>query len=79
MAEVQAENRQSLESAVVRGNLASQARGQIFGFIIGLAAIGGGVYLIAIGKNIEGLVSVITALAALTGIFGNSSGGLSWA
>ena len=42
MAESQLQHRQSLESAVVNGNVAAQSRGQIMGFILGLVAILGG-------------------------------------
>ena len=69
MAESQLQHRQSLESAVVNGNVAAQSRGQIMGFILGLVAILGGIGLIAFDKNVEGLGTIITAFTALAGVF----------
>ena len=69
MAERQSAHRQELERAVVRGGVTSQRLGQIFAFVIALAAIIGGVWLIAHDKSSEGLTSIITALAALVGVF----------
>lgn len=69
MAESQMRHRQSLESAVVGENVRAQARGQLFAFILGLLAIGGGIGLIAFGKDAQGLVSIIGALTAYAGIF----------
>lgn len=69
MAESQLQHRQSLEGAVVRGNLRAEIRGQVFGFILGLAAIGGGISLIAHDKDVQGLVAILSAFAALAGVF----------
>ena len=69
MAESQMRHRQSLESAVVNGNVGAQARGQVFAFALGLLAIGGGIGLVAFGKNTQGLVSIIAALTAYAGVF----------
>lgn len=69
MAESQMRHRHGLESAVVNGNVEAQARGQLFAFALGLLAIGGGIGLIAFGKNTEGLVSIIAALTAYAGVF----------
>lgn len=69
LAEGQMRHRQSLESAVIHGNVKAQTRAQIFAFALGMLAIGGGIWLIASGMNVEGLASVIAALAAYTGVF----------
>lgn len=69
MAESQLKHRQGLESAVVRGNIRAETRGQIFGFALGLIAIIGGIWLIASGKDAIGLSAIITAFSALAGVF----------
>jgi len=69
MAESQIHHRQTLESAVVNGNVTAQRRGQLFGFILGVVAIVGGIGLIAFDKSTQGLVAIITAFVALAGVF----------
>jgi membrane associated rhomboid family serine protease len=41
----------------------------LFAFVIALAAILWGVYLIAIGKDASGLTAIIAALVGLVGVF----------
>lgn len=69
MAERQSEHREKLEARVVNGNVASQTRGAWFAFILCLAALGGGVYLIAIGKSASGLATIIGSLGTIGGVF----------
>lgn len=69
MAESQSQHRHGLEQAVVSGNIAAEKRGQICAFLLGLGAIGGGVVLIALGKDVQGLVSIMGALTTLAGVF----------
>ena len=69
MAEEQASHRRSLETQVVTAGLRRANRGQILGFIIGITAIVGGIYLIAIGKDGYGFASIVASLASLTGVF----------
>ncbi len=69
LAERQAEHRQALEGAVIRGNIRAEARGQVFAFLLGLAAIVGGIVLIALGKDVQGLAAIVTAFAGLAGVF----------
>jgi len=69
MAEKQAAHRQELEKTVVTANCHNSKRGPIYGFIICMTAIGGGVYLIQLGKGAAGLASIITALASLAVVF----------
>jgi peptide-methionine (R)-S-oxide reductase len=47
----------------------SNARAQVFAFIFGLVVVGGGIGLIAMGKSVSGLVSVLGALTAYTSVF----------
>jgi len=67
--ERQGVHRESLEMCVVKGNVRSQAQGRWFGFIVAMTAIAGGIYLIAIGRGVWGLPTIVTSLAALVGVF----------
>lgn len=69
MAESQQEHRQTLEKAVVLGNVSAQTRGQIIAAFISLLSIGGGIWLIAHDKDVQGLVAIIGTLVALSGLF----------
>ncbi len=69
MAESQLSHRQGLESAVVHSNVAAEKRGQWMAFVLAFAAIAGGVILIALGKDIQGLATILTTLVALAGVF----------
>ena len=69
MAERQGEHRQGLELRVVSSNITNEKIGMIFGFIICLVAISGGIYAIIQGKSAAGLVAIITPLVALAGVF----------
>jgi len=69
MAERQSAHRESLESKVVNGNLSNQKTGTIFGFILCLVVILGGVYIMAIGRNGWGFAAILSALASLATVF----------
>jgi uncharacterized membrane protein len=69
MAERQSAHREQLEKRVVDGNVANQTRGSYFAFILALVAIIGGFFLIFEGKSSEGLVSIITSVSGLVGVF----------
>jgi uncharacterized membrane protein len=69
MAERQGAHRESIEAQVVAGNVASQARGSIFAFIICLVTLVGGFALLFTGKNVDGLVAIISSLTALASVF----------
>jgi uncharacterized membrane protein len=69
MAEQQLSHRQSLESKVVDANIKAQRVGTVLGFILALVAIGGGIFLVYVGKEATGIAAIITALAGLTGVF----------
>jgi uncharacterized membrane protein len=69
MAESQHCHRQALEKSVVASNVFSQKLGLGFGFVIAITAIGGGIWLSAIGKSGVGLTAIIGALVALVGVF----------
>ena len=69
MAERQATHRQSLEKTAIQGNVSHAKLGQIFGFILGMVALLGGIYLLATGKSAEGYATVLGTLGTLAGIF----------
>lgn len=69
MAENQSQHRQSLEKAVIAANCSTQKTGPIYGFVICMTAILGGVYLIHDGKSAQGLTAIISALSALVLVF----------
>lgn len=69
MAERQGAHRESLETMVVKGNVANQRLGSIFAFIICVLAISGGFWLINTGKSAAGLASILTPLAGVIAVF----------
>ncbi|MBI3941216.1 MAG: DUF2335 domain-containing protein [Acidobacteria bacterium] len=69
MAESQSNHRQDIEKSVVKSNIRNESRGQLFAFLLALAAIIGGFFLVAIGKDVAGLSIIITDAAVLAGTF----------
>jgi len=69
MAENQGRHRQNLEQKVVDSNCKAQDRAPIFGFIVVVIVVLGGIYLIHEGKNVEGLVAILGALGGLVSVF----------
>lgn len=69
MAENQSDHRRQLESAIVASNLKLEVRGQVFGFVIAMSAVIGGIYLMANGQSLEGAATAISAVAGLVALF----------
>jgi uncharacterized membrane protein len=69
MAEENSRHRREMERTALDTNRALALRGQWFGFGICLLAIGGGIGLAAIGRDIAGLGSVVSALVGLVTLF----------
>jgi uncharacterized membrane protein len=69
MAESQASHRQELEAIAVKSGSRDSLLGLIFGLIIGLAGIIGGVITIISGQPKGGAALGITSLASLVGVF----------
>ena len=65
----QSDHRIEIETKVIEGGLASEKRGQIMAFILFLMLIGGGIFLMAIGKDGIGLTTALTGLATSIGLF----------
>ena len=69
MAEEQERHRHQIEARVVRSNTFAQTAGVIFGFILALIAIAGGIWLAYFGKSGAGLTTIIAAVAGLVATF----------
>jgi Flp pilus assembly protein TadB len=65
MAEAQSLHRQEIEKRVVSSNCRSQDRGPIFGFLLAAGVIAVGGYLVLHGKEVSGIVALVTALTAV--------------
>jgi hypothetical protein len=59
----------NLERRALESGITAERRGSIFGFIVAMTAILGGIFLITIGKSADGLATVITAVVTLAGVF----------
>jgi uncharacterized membrane protein len=69
MAMDQSDHRRDLEATTIKGDLRLRQVGQIFAFIIAMTVIVGGLILIATGRPVYGLVSVLTVLTGLAALF----------
>ena len=69
MAENQGKHRRNLEVKVIDKDSDRASKGQIFAFIIAMTIIIGGFLLIWHGKSLEGMTSIIGAIATLAGVF----------
>lgn len=69
MAEEQSRHRQQLERDESQANIRAVKRGSIFAFIMSLAIIGAGTYLIATGKDVTGLAMILANIGALASVF----------
>jgi uncharacterized membrane protein len=69
MAERQADHRHRLERHVIRWGTFKSILGMLFAFALAVGTIGGGIYLVANGRDAGGVTAIVTALAALTGVF----------
>ena len=65
MAEDNQNHRHEQERAALQHDVSFRARGQAFGFALGLFGLAGGFGLVALGHSVVGLVSFIGVLATL--------------
>jgi len=74
-AERQTAHRIEMERKLITSNIRKSYMGLIFGFLIGVTGIGGGMYLTSIGFNIIGIVFSSGTLVSLvmTFIYGSQS------
>lgn len=69
LAEKQTEHRHTLEEAVVRANIANERIGQWFAFIIVLAGMAAGTYLVGAGLSLVGFIAMFAPLTTAAGLF----------
>jgi uncharacterized membrane protein len=69
MAEKEQDFRHGLSTDESKRILNQRGIGQIFGFIIAIVGIGGGIFLAYSGKETAGLTSIISAMVLLAGAF----------
>jgi len=56
----------------------SRYLGQVFGFVLAMTAIGGGIYLLQQGHDVAGLTTIITAVVGLVAVFIGSKAADLW-
>lgn len=69
MAENQAGHRQDIERRVIKSQSINSLAGIICGFLLGLASIGAGAWIVITGHSLEGLGAMFMGIAALVGTF----------
>lgn len=69
MAEEQSRHRQNMERMVIDRRTRHEGRAQVLAFVLALAIGGGAVWLISIGKSLEGLGTIVAELTAFAGVF----------
>lgn len=69
MAERQAQHRQTIESKVINSDTVNSKMGMVFGFVIALISIIGGVYIILQDKIFPGIAIIMAMLVSLVGTF----------
>lgn len=68
-AEAQTEHRIEIEKKVVSADIIKSYLGLVFGFILGLSGIGGGIYLATLGFNVFGPLLSGGSLITLVAVF----------
>jgi len=69
MAENQSQHRQGIETRVINARTRNETLGQIFAFVLSLVFGGGSIWLINLGKSLEGVSSLVSVIVALAGVF----------
>jgi uncharacterized membrane protein len=69
MAEQQSTHRQEIEKMAIVGEIKNSSRGQICAVLIVITAIICGSFLVYAGKSVQGLATIITAIAGIAGTF----------
>lgn len=67
--EEQGRHRRNLETIVITGDDRREDKGQIFGFILCMTVLIGGIVLLALGISIAGYISLIAGLGIPAGLF----------
>lgn len=69
MAEHEEEHRHEQEREMLRSDKSARTRGQYMAFVLAAIVILGGIWLISDGKQVGGLIAVLSPLAVLVGLF----------
>lgn len=69
MAEREQEHRHHLEKNVIGSDVRRADYGLVLGFIVALVLGVGGIYLLAIGRRLDGLITALGPLATVAGVF----------
>ena len=69
MAKQQMIHRQNIEMKMIESNAKAKILGVLFGGLIGLSGVIGGIVSIILGASLYGLAAVILALGSLAGVF----------
>jgi len=69
LTETQSSHRREMEALTVKSRIRLEYRGQWLAAGISFAVIGGGYWVISLGHSLEGVATMITAIAALAGVF----------
>lgn len=69
MAHEQQHHRHDLESRVVRSDMRRSWAGMILGFLLALAVVSAGVWLVWNDRPVEGIVAILGPVATLAGVF----------
>lgn len=69
MTEAQGEHRRAAEAAIVKEGLIRAQRGQVFGFVIAMTALVGGIVLLFFERSLEGYATIGTGMASLVVAF----------
>ena len=69
MAEKNQEHRQALERAVIPAGVRSERIGQVLGFVLYMATLVSGTYLVAENKDTVGIVEMLASTATFAGLY----------
>ncbi len=69
LTEDQAHHRHAAEMKMIDATIRERKAGQLMAFSVSTLICGGGIYLLAQGNDISGLVALLTPLAGLAGLF----------
>lgn len=69
MAESNQRHRQRLEATVIPAGVRSERLGQVLGFILYIATLASGTYLVSTGKSTEGVTEMLTSTGAFVTVY----------
>jgi len=69
MAESNQRHRQTLEATVIPAGVRSERLGQVLGFILYIATLASGTYLVSMGKSTEGVTEMLSSTGAFIALY----------